>query len=279
MEKIHIERNTVQETLVLPLFSRKVASHAFPEFYRDPEAERIMDAIDYDFGNQEKRMKNFAIRFGSLEVACRENALMKEVDDYLEKHPEASVINLGCGLSGMAESRDNGRCRIYNLDFPDVMDVRNELMPPKNGRTENIPADLNDTSWFSRIEKDKGTVFIASGVFYYFMPDQIEKLFNAMAAYFRGGILVFDTAGKKACAMITKTWLKEAGIAGITTPFYVDSIEKNIKPWLRNADVTTRPYMQGYYKLEDYGVPAGHRMLAKLGDGPMHMQIVKIAFN
>ena len=34
--KYHIEKNTVQETLVIPLFGRLVCSEHFPELFSDP---------------------------------------------------------------------------------------------------------------------------------------------------------------------------------------------------------------------------------------------------
>ena len=33
MEKYHIERNTVQETLVIPLYGRKVCAEHYPELF------------------------------------------------------------------------------------------------------------------------------------------------------------------------------------------------------------------------------------------------------
>ena len=72
-------------------------------------------------------------RFGSLEVAMRQNDLAWEVRDYLKTHPNAAVVNLGCGLDSTGRSCDNGSCKIYNLDFPDVISVRNELLPAEIG--------------------------------------------------------------------------------------------------------------------------------------------------
>lgn len=36
----HIEKNTVQETLIIPLYGRKVCSEHFPDLFKDPESER-----------------------------------------------------------------------------------------------------------------------------------------------------------------------------------------------------------------------------------------------
>lgn len=97
----------------------------------------------------------------------RQNDLAFEVRDYLKSHPNAAVVNLGCGLDSTGRSCDNGSCKIYNLDFPDVIAVRNELLPAGE-REENIPCDLNNTEWFIKIDSSNGAVFFSSGVFYYF---------------------------------------------------------------------------------------------------------------
>ena len=52
--KYKIERNTVQETLILPLYSRKLCSELYPNLYRDETAVRLIDKIDYDFSVAEK---------------------------------------------------------------------------------------------------------------------------------------------------------------------------------------------------------------------------------
>ena len=42
MKRYHIEKNTVQETLIIPLYGRKVCSDRFPDLFSDPEAERLI---------------------------------------------------------------------------------------------------------------------------------------------------------------------------------------------------------------------------------------------
>ena len=54
----------------------------------------------------------------------RQNDLAFEVREYLKTHPGAAVVNLGCGLDDTGRRCDNGSCRLYNLDFPDVIAVR-----------------------------------------------------------------------------------------------------------------------------------------------------------
>ena len=47
--KYKIEKNTVQETLILPLYSRKLCTELYPNLYRDETAVHLIDQIDYDF--------------------------------------------------------------------------------------------------------------------------------------------------------------------------------------------------------------------------------------
>ena len=114
--KYHIEKNTVQETLVIPLYGRKICTELYPNLYRDETAQKLMERIDYDFSALEKQAKKTMYRFGFLEVAVRQNDLAYEIKDYLKSHPNAAVVNLGCGLDGMVRKCDNGTCKIYNLD-------------------------------------------------------------------------------------------------------------------------------------------------------------------
>ena len=216
-------------------------------------------------------------RFGSLEVAMRQNDLAFEVRDYLKGYPNAAVVNLGCGLDSTGRNCDNGSCKMYNLDFPEVIAVRNELLPVGE-REENIPCDLNDTEWFTRIDTSGGAVFFASGVFYYFLTEQVKALVQRMADSFPGGVLVFDAANRTAVKMIAKTWLKGAKIKDVGAYFAVSDASKEIGAWDSRLKVTSRGYMLGYNDLRDPSVSGFFRFLARVGDEMMKMQIVKIGF-
>ena len=275
--KYKIKKNTVQETLILPLYSRKLCTELYPNLYRDETAVHLLDLIDYDFSEAEKNSHSLMQRFGALEVAMRQNDLAFEVQAYLKKHPSAAVVNLGCGLDNTGRACDNGRCKIYNLVFPDVIALRQQLLPAGE-REENIPCDLKDSAWFDRIDASGGAVFFASGVFYYFLSEQVKGLVQKMANVFPGGVLVFDAANRTAVKMIAKTWLKSAKIKDVGAYFAVSDVAKEIGAWDSRLQVTSRGYMLGYNDLKDPSVSGFFRFLAKVGDNGMKMQIVKIRF-
>ena len=236
-----------------------------------------MAQVDYDFSTLEQHAGSLMQRFGFLECAMRQNDLAWEVRDYLQAHPNAAVVNLGCGLDDTGRQCDNGRCKLYNLDFPDVIAVRNELLPA-GVREENIPCDLNDTAWFDRIDASGGAVFFAAGVFYYFLRGQVQTLVQAMAKAFPGGRLVFDAANRTAVKLMLKTWIKNAEIQDVGAYFSVSDAKTELSAWSPALHISSRGYMLGYQSLDDPSVSGFFRFLAKVGDRRMKMQIVRLEF-
>ena len=276
MQKYHIEPNTVQETLVIPLYGRKICSEHFPQLFQDPEAERICDSLDYDFSEKGKKMESLAGLFGALEVAQRQYDIACEVKDYLALHPTAAVVNLGCGLDDTFRRCDNGSCKGYNIDMPDVIAIRNDILPAGE-REENLGCDLNDPSWMDRIDASGGAVFYSTGVFYYFKTEDVKQLFRAMAERFPGAVLAFDACNRRGAKMMMKTWLKEAGITDVGAFFSLED-KKELEAWSdRFASVTARSYMRGYRDIYPE-VGAFHRLMIRFCDSLVKMVIVQIRF-
>ena len=272
----HIEQNSVQETLVIPLFGRVVCSERFPQLFSDPTAKRICDSLDYDFEAKRRLMESPAGLFGALEVAQRQYDLMQEVRAYLQTHPKAAVVNLGCGLDDTFTRVDNGLCKGYNIDMPDVIAVRNDLLPAAS-REQNLACDLNDFSWMDRIDAADGAVFFAAGVFYYFKTEQVRALFCQMAKRFPGATLAFDSCNRRGAKMMMRTWLREAGITDVGAFFSLED-EAELRTWSDHfASVTARSYMRGYRDIyRDVG--AFHKLMIRFCDRLVKMKIVKIQF-
>ena len=273
---MHIESNTVQETLIIPLWGRKFCTELYPTIYQDPKAAGILENLDYDFSKLNEQSNSKAYRFGYLETAVRYADLGIEVRAYIKEHPKAAVVNLGCGLDCSAENNAGPECRIYNIDRPDVIAVRNKLIPPEKNVT-NIGIDLNDPAWMDAIDAANGAVFFAAGVFYYFRSSEVEKLFGLMNERFKGGKLVFDAANKKAVKIMLKTWVKTAGITDISKYFYMNKTE-DIKSWVPGAKISSKGYMLGYHDLKDPSIGGFFRLLSRMGDGLMKMRIIRIDF-
>lgn len=276
MSKYHIEKNTVQETLIIPLYGRKVCSERFPYLFKDPEAERICDRLDYDFSEKGRKMESGVGLFGALEVAQRQYDIACEVRDYLKTHPRAAVVNLGCGLDDTFRKCGNGVCRGYNIDMPDVIEIRNALLPPAERET-NLAFDLNDDKWMDQIDTSDGAIFYATGVFYYFKVEDVKTLFCKMARRFPGAVLAFDACNRRGAKMMTRTWLKEAGITDVGAFFSLESALE-LEDWSADFSmVSSKSYMRGYRDIYR-DVNLLHKLMIRFCDSLVKMIIVKIRF-
>jgi len=275
-QKVHIEKGSVQETLMIPLYGRKLCADVFSTYYQDKYAEEVCNSIDYDFSHLESMKGNTMYQFASLEAAARELDMIWEIKDYLKTHPNAAVVNLGCGLNMTGRSADNGTCKIINIDLPDVIESRNEIIPAGE-REENIAADLNDFSWMDKIDASEGAVLYAAGVFCYFTQEQIRSMVLAMVDKFPGGRLVFDSVGKFGRDKLMKKTIEAAGMTDVGGLFCVKD-DSDLEGWSDKITVSRKSYMKGYYPLEDPNIKGIHKFLAMLCDKMAKMMINRMDF-
>lgn len=272
--KYKIEKGSVQETLLIPLYGRKLAMELYPDLFTDKECQSLLERIDFGA----PPMTGIKTKIGALMAATRQFDMAEGCRAYLKSHPNAAVVNLGCGLDTTFYQVDNGTAKGYNLDFPDVIRARNELLPPRK-RENNIPCDLNDTSWFDDVDykPEDGAVFFASGVFYYFKAKDVRTLFSAIAERFPGGKLVFDATNAKGLKNMLKTWLEPAQMEHVGLYFSVDD-ETELLSWSdRFASVIRKGYMTGYRPLDKrYGVFVN--AIFRFGDKSGMCQIIEVEF-
>jgi hypothetical protein len=98
-----------------------------------------------------------------------------------------------------------------------------------------------------------------------------------MAKKFPGGVVVFDSCNRRGAKMMTKTWLKEAGISDVNAYFSVED-KSEIEAWSEGfALVTARSYMRGYRDIYNE-VRFLHKLMIRFCDSLVKMQIIKITF-
>ncbi|MFI1920053.1 class I SAM-dependent methyltransferase [Nocardia sp. NPDC020380] len=182
----------VQETLVIPLHGRAVESRKPHGLLRDEQAVRIVDSIDYDFS----KFDGPSILITALR-ACVFDAWTRE---FLTAHPGGTVVELGAGLSSRFDRLDNGSCHWFDLDLPEVIELRGRFFTDTE-RRRMITASILDAEWLDEIAESPGPyLFIAEGVLPYFEETEARKVLTTMVERFPGSLITFDTCGSKAVA-------------------------------------------------------------------------------
>jgi O-methyltransferase involved in polyketide biosynthesis len=224
--KAGLHGQTVQSTMLLPVYGRAKASRMFPDIMRDDEAIRIVDSMDYDFTQIDK---SYATEYGSLCCLLRARRLDERCLAYLRGHPGGTVVNLGSGLDTTFSRVDNGAVRWYNLDLPDAMAFRRRFIPePERGG--DIAKSMFDYTWLNEVETADSTVFIlAGGLFYYFEESRLRELIARIVECFPHGELFFDAQSKTA-VKISNRMVRKTGNKGSEMYFYVNDAQK-LKDW------------------------------------------------
>jgi len=279
-KKFHIEEGSVQETLILPLYGRKLYMDAYPDLLPDQDGKNLIESIDYDFSKKYPNGgKGLSAKIGMIEYGLRVRATVEEMKKYLADHPKAVVVNMGCGLDTTYRMADNGRCKVYCVDFPDVIELRSELLPAGERETY-FACDLNDLSWMDRIEfnKEDGAFLYALGVFFYFKRDEVKTLFDAMAKHFPGGMLAFDSTNAKGLKMMLKEFLAKSGMT-VDAYFSLEDPEKEL-PAFSDAfeKVTFYGLFEGHFPLDKRYGWLINRMGRSMGDKKKMSQYNTILF-
>ena len=92
-----------------------------------------------------------------------------------------------------------------------------------------------------------------------------------------GGRLVFGAANKKAVKLMLKMWLKDAEIKNVDA-FFVSNAKNELSRRDKDIAVSSRGYMLGYNNLKDPFASSFFRLLSKIGNKIMNMQIIRIDF-
>ncbi len=166
-----------------------------------------MKKIDYDFSEGEKNLSAIS-QLGWIVRSCHIDTAIKHL---IEKHPMATIVNIGCGLDTTFERMDNGRLYWYDLDLPDVIALRRRLIPGHE-RCTCIASSFLSHDWLSQIKIKEKVLFIAAGVLYFFEEHQIKEFLTHIAALFPGGEMVFDASSPLGIRMANRMVIKASGM-------------------------------------------------------------------
>lgn len=183
-----ISLGEVQETLLIPLYGRAQDAGRPGSILRDTKAIELVAAIDYDFAK---------FRGPSLAGSVlRASIFDGYVRSYLAEHPDATVVDLGCGLSTRFDRLDNGRLHWFDLDLPDTMALRRRFFTDSD-RYTMIEGSILDDAWFEQVREPGGPIFLLSeAVLLYFPAETVHTILRQIAEGFPGSRLVLDTGGK-----------------------------------------------------------------------------------
>ena len=189
----------VPETLMITLYGR-YTEQSYPDcILKDEKAVEIAEKVDYDFS---KYAQGWSSQVGTVIRAKNiDNLLIK----FLSNHPQATVVNLGGGLCTRFFRVDNGEVNWYEVDFPEVIELKEKLVEQTN-RYHLIASSILEPLWIEQINPDvnQPLFLIMEGVLMYLTEKNNKALFTQIKTMlvpkFSPITVVFDILNKKSAA-------------------------------------------------------------------------------
>ncbi|MFW9786079.1 MAG: class I SAM-dependent methyltransferase [Candidatus Thorarchaeota archaeon] len=246
---------TIQSTMLGPLWARAKYTKLYPELLKDDQAGVILEKVkdlhpDYDFAF----LDEFLDELLGLSFAIRARTFDDVIMTYIKDKPQASIVNLGCGLDTTFSRVDNGTILWYDLDLPDAIEYRRQLIP-ETDRSTCIPKSIFDFSWMKDVdfESDNGLLIFAGGLFAYFEEMEVSELFKTMVKHFPGGEIIFDSSSSRGNWLINRRFRKY-GVTGIDHKFEAKN-RNQIESWSNKLQIIDWfPFFSRVEKNSDWGV-------------------------
>jgi O-methyltransferase involved in polyketide biosynthesis len=183
--------NGVAETLLITLYIRAMESQRPDALIKDEKAVALVARMEYDFS----RIKQIKMdEEDKVTLILRNREFDRYAQDFLARYPEAVVVHIGCGLDSRFERVDNGQVEWYDLDLPEVIDLRRKFIGGEGPRYHLLDCSAFDSAWLDTVSKHhpRPFLFLAEGVLMYFEEAQVKSLVLTLREHFPGAELVFD---------------------------------------------------------------------------------------
>lgn len=176
-------------TLLVTLYLRACESRLERPILGDRAAADAVEHIDYNWA----RMRRWVPAWGNqFMVALRAKQLDVWAADFVNHHPDAVVLHLGCGLDSRVFRLDPpATVQWFDVDLPDVIELRRKLYSDRDGY-QMIASSVTDPSWLDRVPADRPALIVAEGLLMYLTEPEARELLKRITDGFDTGELLFD---------------------------------------------------------------------------------------
>lgn len=181
----------IPETMLATLYVRALETQRPDALLKDDKALDLF----HRFGPAFERVQGIRMdEEDRAAIILRNREIDNVVRDFVTRREPVTVVHLGCGLDARFNRVDDGRLEWYDLDVPDVIELRRQLLGGESARYHLLAGSAFDHEWFSAVgaPQERAFLFVAEGVFQYFHVEQVRSLVVALCQRFPGSEIVFD---------------------------------------------------------------------------------------
>lgn len=266
-----VNLGSVQETLLLPLWGRAIETQKERPLLVDNKAVSIIKNIPYDFARISKNINKLIL----AAWIARSMFFDKKIKSFIGSFPDATIVNLGCGLDTTFDRVDNGKIQWIDLDLPDSIELRRKYIS-ESERRRFISCSVLDTNWYGEIKNAKNVMLMLAGVIYYFDENQVKKLFNDIINFLPGAEIIFDHCSIRGMNVSNKKVIDKGGMdKSAYLKWGIDNIY-DIEKWNTGIKVLSNMPMYHEFKMN---YPVFKRLGFNISDSCKIMSLAHVKIN
>lgn len=184
---VRVDLTGAPQTMLATLYAKALDADLPRPILNDRWAKEAVAGIDYDWTQT-------TITAGrSPAVTTRSAHFDNWARQFLAVHPKATVLHLGCGLDSryfrVAPGPD---VQWFDIDYPEVAELRGRLLPPGGTGYHVVPASVTDPAWMRQIPVGPPVLAIGEGLTMYLTEADGVDLLNRIVTHCGTGELQFD---------------------------------------------------------------------------------------
>jgi O-methyltransferase involved in polyketide biosynthesis len=161
-ETSHQELSAASETLLMAVYIRAMESQRPEALIKDKKAVALVAQMRDEFARFAQVPMNDALKV-MRNLATREYD--RHARDFLARHPDAVVVHIGCGLDSRFERVDNGQVEWYDLDLPEVIELRRKLFGDEGERHHLLGCSVLEETWLEAVSAHRQRPFLTDILF------------------------------------------------------------------------------------------------------------------
>ncbi len=181
----------VPETMLATVYIRAIETARPDALLKDATAAGILREYEPAF---ERIKRIYMDEEDRVTIVLRNRQIDDTVRIFLSGRPRPVVVYLDCGLDARFERVDDGRVEWFDLDVPEVIELRRQLIGGDRPRYRLLAGSAFEQSWFGAVGPAEGRdfLFVAEGLFQYFHGQEVKALVVALRECFPGSEVVTD---------------------------------------------------------------------------------------
>jgi len=202
----------VSSTMLITLYARARESLSKDPVITDPKAVEMIEIIKKEIAGSDNPIHQKILKDKynpklAVTMALRSRRFDRYVLDFLSENPGGTVVNLGCGLDTRFYRVDNGRVLWFDIDFPEVINLRKRFLE-ENSRHLFFGNSILSPELIAQVKTGGPYLILAEGLFMYLQEADVKELLQRIQKELGTSEIVCEVTNRFWVEKMKSPWMK-----------------------------------------------------------------------